>query len=87
MKSVHIQEFRALVDRAVRILAETNCGAVEVTKTAALEWAEYQTNPDLHGSELVSPCFWALPPTCLVIGSNPAFSQSVRIALQKKGGQ
>lgn len=87
LKTIHIQEFRALVDRAGRILAETNCGAVEVSKSAALDWAEYQTNPELHGSQTAKPCFWEIPTKCLVIGSHPGFSESIEICKQMKGGK
>lgn len=45
MKTVHIQEFRALLERSTSIVAATHCGAVKVTRQAAIEWAESETSP------------------------------------------
>lgn len=84
MKTVHIQEFRAMVDRATKILASTHSGAVNISKSEAIEWAERQTKESNVGYNEEPPCFIDLPPCVLLVASRKEFCGSVRIAKQRR---
>lgn len=84
MKTVHIQEFRAMVDRATRIIASTHSGSVNISKEEAIEWAERQTREHNVGYSEEPPCFIDLPPCCLLVASRKDFAGSVQIAKQRR---
>lgn len=86
MRQIHIQEFRALVDHSIRVIASTHCGALNVSKEEAIAWGERETSVGRVAYDEEPPLIMNMGGGWLVVGVSPKAPGAIQIMKQRGQG-